>query len=168
MKKLIIKNKMVTMRGSSFVLDEEGNKVFRVKGKFFTMTQKKRIYDMDGELKYIVRNKFWHFLNSSCFILDDEKEKIAMLTNGLFDFKRRFVLKGYSDEIEISGAVFQFPNLEMQIVKNGKVIGKIIRNLKDNFFRDCYVAEIEDETEEAFVVALVIAIDNIYDERRKN
>ena len=123
---------------------------------------------MEGNLKYIVRNKFWHFFNSSCFILDEDKEKIAMLTNGLFDFKRRFVLKGYSEEIEITGAVFQFPNIEMQVVKNGKVIGLIRRNFKDNLFRDSFVAEINDEAEEAFIVALVIAIDNIYDDRRKN
>ena len=168
MRKLIIKNKMISLRDSSFVLDEEGNKVFKVKGKFFSPTHKKRIYDMDGELKYIVRDKFWHFFHSSCFILDDEKEKIAMLTNGIFDFKRRFVLKGYNDEIEITGAVFQFPNLEMQIVKNGKEIGRISKNWKDNIFRDSYVAEIYDETEEAFIVALVIAVDNIYDERNRN
>ena len=45
MKKLIIKNKMISLRDSSFVLDEEGNKVFKVKGKFFSPTHKKRIYD---------------------------------------------------------------------------------------------------------------------------
>lgn len=165
--RLFIKNKIMTLSGSSFVLDEEGNKVFIVKGKWgiFSPTHKKKIIDKDGNLRYIVRNKFWRFISTSCFLYDDSKQKIAMLTNNDFDFKSRYVLKGYQDEILIKGNFSEFPKFTMDIDKNGKVIGKITRDF--TIIRDSFVLDIYDDTEDAFLVALVIAIDNIADSRRR-
>ena len=166
--RLIVKNKLISLGESSFVLDEEGNKVFKVKGKLavFSPTHKKKIYDMDNNLRYIVRNKYWHFFAHSCFLYDDSKQKIAMLTNGDFDFKNKYVLKGYQDDILIKGNYSQFPKFSMDIIKNEKVIGKITRDF--TIIRDSFILDIYDDTEDAFLVALVIAIDNITDSRRKN
>ena len=165
--RLFIKNKLFSLGEGSFVLDEAGNKVFTVKGKWgiFSPTKKKKIYDQNKELRYIVRNKFWHFFSASCFLYDDSKQKIAMLTNGDFDFKGRYVLKGYQDEILIKGNFSEFPKFTMDIYKNEKVIGKITRDF--TIIRDSFVLDIYDDTEDAFLVALVIAIDNIADSRRK-
>lgn len=165
--KLFVKNKLMSWGGSSFVLDEAGNKVFAVKGAVFSPTRKKKIYDQDKTLRYIVRNKFWHFIARSCFLYDDSKQKIAMLTNGDFDFKNKYVLKGYQDDILIKGNYSEFPKkFFMDIVKNEKVIGRITRDF--TFVRDSFVLDIFDDTEDAFLVALVIAIDNITDSRRKD
>ena len=164
--RLFIKNKIFTLSGSSFVLDEKGNKVFKVKGKWglFSPTHKKKIIDKDGNLRYIVRNKFWRFISTSCFLYDDSKQKIAMLTNNDFDIRSRYVLKGYQDEIVIKGNFSEFPKFTMDIEKNGKNIGKITRDF--TIIRDSFVLDIFDDTEDAFLVALVIAIDNIADDRR--
>ena len=161
--KLFIKNKLVSLGGSSFVTDEAGNKVFKVKGKFFTITHKKKIYDKNGNFRYMVRNKFWNFFSKSCFIYDDSKQKIAKLTRGDFDVKNKYVLKGFEDEILIQG---NFASLNMEIQKNGQVIGKISREF--TIVRDSFTLEIFDDTEDAFLVALVIAIDNITDSRRND
>ncbi len=161
--KLFVKNKLVSFGGSSFVTDEAGNKVFKVKGKIFSPTHKKKIYDSNGELRYIVRNKFWNFFSKSCFIYDGSKQKIAMLTRGDFDVKNKYVLKGFEDEILIQGS---FASLNMEIQKNGQVIGKISREF--TIVRDAFTLEIFDDTEDAFLVALVIAIDNITDSRRND
>ena len=166
--RLFVKNKLMSLGGASFVLDEAGNQVFSVKGKWgiFSPTHKKKIYDKDKNLRYIVRNKFWHFIARSCFLYDDSKQKIAMLTNGDFDIKNKFVLKGFEDEILIKGNYSEFPKFWMDIIKNEKVIGKITRDF--TIVRDSFVLDIFDNTEDAFLVALVIAIDNITDSRRKD
>ena len=164
--RLFIKNKLFSFTGASFVTDEAGNNVFKVKGKLFSPTHKKKIYDKNNELRYIVRNKFWHFIARSCFLYDDSKQKIAMLTNGDFDIKNKYVLKGYTDEIMIKGNYSEFPKFFMEIVKNGKVIGKITRDF--TIIRDSFILDIFDDTEDAFLVALVIAIDNITDSRRRD
>ena len=166
--KLFVKNKLMTLSGASYVEDEAGNKVFKVKGKWgiFSPTKKKKIIDSENQLRYIVRNKFFHFFASSCFIYNSEKQKIAMLSNSDFDFKNKFVLKGSEDEIVIVGKYFQFPNMELEVQKNGKMIGTITKNF--TIVRDSYIVDIADDTEDAFLVALVIAIDNIFDKRAKS
>ena len=162
--RLIIKNKLVSLGDGSFVCDENGNKVFAVKGRIFSPTRVKKIYDMEGNYLYTVRNKFWHFVYDSVFVMH-EKEKIAMLSNNRWDFKRKFVLKGYQDEIVISGNLFQFPDIKMEITKNGKKIGTLTKNF--NLIRDAYTLDVDSEEDAGFLVALVIGIDNIYDAMRK-
>lgn len=163
---LLVKNKFFTLGGSSYVEDDQKNRVFKVKGKIFSPTHKKKIYDMDGNLCYVVRDKFWKFLKTSTFIYDAEGNKIAQLSNHDWDFKNKFVLTGGADDITISGNLFQFPNLKLQVTKNDKMIGEIIKEF--NVFKDTYRVNVEDTEEAAFMVALVISIDNIFDNRRKS
>lgn len=158
--KLIIKNKLITLGEGSTVCDENGKEMFKVKGKVFSITRKKNIYDMEGNYLYTVRNKFWHFIYNSAFIMH-KKEKIAKLANNRWDFKRKFVLQGYQDDIVISGNLFQFPDIKMEITKNGKKIGTLIKNF--NLIRDAYTLEVDSEEDAGFLVALVIGVDNIYD-----
>ena len=162
--KLIIKNKLISFGDGSFVCDENGNKKFSVKGRVFSPTRLKKIYDMEGNYLYTVRNKFWHFIYNSAFIIKG-KEKIAKLANNRWDFKRKFVLQGFQDEIVISGNLFQFPDIKMEITKNGQKIGTLIKNF--NLLRDAYTLEVDSEEDAGFLVALVIGVDNIYDKMRK-
>ena len=55
---LMIRNKWISLRGSSIVRDENEQDVLKVKGKFWTVTRKKFVQTLDGETKFIVRNKF--------------------------------------------------------------------------------------------------------------
>ena len=64
----------------------------------------------------------------------------------------------FKDEIEIKG---DFLSWTLDIIKNGKTIGTIRREF--NLFKDCFVLETEDTEDMPFMVALVIAIDNILD-----
>lgn len=161
-----VRNKFFSFGGSSYVEDAEKNRLFKVKGKIFSFTHKKKIYDMEGNLCYVVRNKFWKLFKTSTFIFDAEGNKVAQLSNHDWDFKNKFVLTGGTDDIVISGNLFQFPNMKLQVTKNDKPIGTIIKEF--NVFKDTYRVEVNDEEEAAFLVALVISIDNIYDNRRNN
>ena len=69
MKELAIRNKWISLKGSSYVCDLEGNNVLQVEGKFFTVTSKKFIKTLDGQVKYIVRNKFWRLFQYKAFVL---------------------------------------------------------------------------------------------------
>ena len=61
--RLVIKNKWISLKGSSTVKDEQGNDVLKVEGKFWTVTHKKFIKDLEGNVHYVVRNKFWKFIH---------------------------------------------------------------------------------------------------------
>ena len=155
--KLFIKNKVFTLGGASFVLNEAGEKVYSVKGKLFSPTRKKIIKDMQGETLYKVRNKWFNFFFNKAYILDAENVKVAKVTNdGILGFK----LADYPDNIVVSRGL----KWKREISKNGVCIGSVARDF--DFFRDAYVLEINDDEDIPLFVALVIAIDNIRDKDR--
>ena len=154
--KLYIKNKLITLRGSSTVKDESGSDVFVVKGAFFTVTHKKRIKDTDGKLLYKVRNKWINVFTHSAYIFDGEGKKVAKVKRK-FGFKHEFVVEGYSDEITVKG---DFLSWTLDVYHNGEQIGTIRREFA---LTDSFVLETSTENDAAFMVALVIAIDNISD-----
>ena len=51
-----VKNKIMTLGGSSFVTDEQGNKLLKIKGKIFSPTHKKIVCDPSGNKLFVVRN----------------------------------------------------------------------------------------------------------------
>lgn len=157
--KLIVKNKLVSWGGSSTVKDENGQDVFKVKGKAFSPTNKKFIKNLDGKTLYTVRNKWFNFFTHSSFIYDANKHKIAKVKNR--SFKTGYDVIGYSDEISLEGwSVTGF-----SVLKNGTKIGEVKCNLLD--VRDNFTLTIDDEQNPAFLVALIIAIDNINDKSKK-
>ena len=132
-----VRNKFFSFGGSSYVEDAEKNRLFKVKGKIFSFTHKKKIYDMEGNLCYVVRNKFWKLFKTSTFIFDAEGNKVAQLSNHDWDFKNKFVLTDGTDDIVISGNLFQFPNIKLQVTKNDKPIGTIIKEF--NVFKKDFI-----------------------------
>ena len=134
--KLYIKNNLISLRGSSSVKDENKQDVFIVKGTFFSITHKKRIKDLEGNLLYKVRNKWFQFITHSAYVYDGKGNKVAKV-------KRKFGFKN----------VF--------ICRNGEIVGTVRRAID---WTDSFVLETDTEQDGAFLVALVIAIDNIFDD----
>lgn len=157
---LYITNKLASLRGSSTVVDEDKNPVYKVKGKLFSITHKKRICTLDNKVVYSVRNKFFNWWSHSAFIYDENKEKIARVKKKV-DLKGTFFVEGYKDEIKIEG---NFLKLTSTIYRNGEQIGTIKREIK--WFVDSFVLDANEE-DMPFLIALVIAIDNIYDKASK-
>ncbi len=151
-----IENKLISLRGSSTIKDENGKVVYYVKGKLISPTHKKFIQDSNNKTLFMVRNKWLRFISHSAFVYDEHKNKIARVKLPAFSVKK-FVIQGYKDEIVINGKFF---SLESQIMRNGKVIGTIRRQI--NLLKDAFSLEAEEE-DMPFLIALVICIDNIYD-----
>ena len=166
--KLLIKNKLGSFTGSSFVLDEKGEKIYEVKGKLpiLSPTHKKRIMDMEGNILYTVRNKFFKFIKHTCFVYDENGEKILEITEKLFNFKHDYFVHGYKDDYSFEGKFIQFPNIKLDVLKNGKKIGYLSKDW--NLVRDQYTLDVESEEDKALLVALVIAIDNVFDSKNKS
>lgn len=161
---LLIRNKWITLRGSSVVKDLNEQDVYRVKGKFWTFTAKKFIQTLDGETKYIVRNKFWRLFAYKAFVLDPNGERVAFLRRKIFSFHDRFFIDSKFGQLEIKGNILCF---DYHVFLDGKEIGHVGRRIS---LRDSFVLHIEDDVkiDPMFFLALVIAIDNITDRRRQN
>lgn len=158
--KVIIKNKFFSLGGSSSVKDENGEDAFFVKGRFLSPTRVKWVCDKEKNKLFKVRNKWFNFINERAYVYEG-KTKIAKVKHPLFSGKK-FVVEGYKDEILIDGDFF---SLKSSITKNGKIVGTIER--KFTVVNDTFTLEAE-EADMPFMIALVIAIDNIVDKITKS
>ena len=159
---LMIRNKWISLRGSSVVKDVNENDVMQVRGKFFTVTRKKFIQTLEGETKYIVRNKFWRLFAYRAYILTPDKHVIARIRRKIFSFHDRYFIESEIGNLEIKGNILLH---DYHIYLNGEEVGHIARKIS---LRDSFVLHLEDNVDPTFYVAFVIAIDNITDQRRSD
>ena len=159
---LLIRNKWISFRGSSVVKDINENDYLKVQGKFWTFTRKKFVQDLNGNTLYIVRNKFWTLFARKAFVLDKDNNVIARVRRKIFSFHDRYFIESSLGEMEIKGNILLF---DYHITLNGEEVGHISRKIS---LRDSFVLDIKDGYDVAFFVALVIAIDNITDQRQEN
>ncbi len=153
--KVIIKNKFFSLGGSSSVKDENGEEVFFVKGRLFSPTHVKWVCDKNKNKLFKVRNKWFNFINERAYVYEGNT-KVAKVKHPFLSGKK-FVVEGYKDEILIDGDFF---SLTSTITRNGKPIGTINRQI--TIVNDAFSLEAE-EADMPFMIALVIAIDNIWD-----
>ena len=160
---LAIRNKWISLKGSSVVKDANEKDVLKVEGKFWTVTAKKFIKTLDGQLKYMVRNKFWRLFTYRAFIFDDQNQRVATIRRKIFSFHDRYFIESTKyGKIEIVGNILQF---NYRVMVNGTEVGHVARKIS---LRDSFVLDIQDGFDYYFFVALVIAIDNITDRREQN
>ncbi len=162
---LIIQNKLISLRGSSTIQDENGKSVFQVKGKLFSITRKKFICDLEGNCLFIVRNQFWRLFTHKAFVLDSSNHQVAYVKRRWWSLGRnKFLVSGLAeDEIRIDGSFFEW---NYSIIKNEQEIATVHRNL--TFAKDKFTLNVKNDADAAFLVAMVIAIDNIVDNEQRN
>ena len=159
MTELAIKNKWISIGGSSVVQDLNGNDVLKVKGKVFTFTSKKIITDLEDNTKFVVRRQFFRLFRRKARIYDANDNQVALVSRKVFSLHDRYFVESSLGEMEIMGNIFQF---DYKITLNGKEIGHIARKLS---LRDSFVLTIDDNFDANLFVAFVIAIDIITDKR---
>ena len=157
--KVYIKNRVFSLGQGSSVVDENKNALFDVKGRAISITRKKFLYDANGQLLYSIRNKWINFFVHKAYIYDASGSKIATVKDKWFNVNQEYFVLGYRDEIKIQGKFF---GLTSQILRNGNVIGTVRRQI--TFIADAFELE-ADERDIPFLIALVVALDNIHDKR---
>ena len=159
MTELAIRNKWISLGGSSVVQDLNGNDVLKVKGKVFTFTSKKLVTDLEDNLKYVVRRQFFYLFRRKARIYDANNNQVALVSRKVLSLHDRYFVESSLGNLKIMGNIFQF---NYQILLDGKEIGHIARKIS---LRDSFVLTIDDNFDYNLFVALVIAIDNITDKR---
>ncbi len=157
--KVYIKNRVFSLGQGSSVVDENKNALFDVKGRAISITRKKFLYDANGQLLYSIRNKWINFFVHKAYIYDASGSKIATVKDKWFNVNQEYFVMGYKDEIKIQGKFF---GLTSQILRNGNVIGTVRRQI--TFIADAFELE-ADERDIPFLIALIVALDNIHDNR---
>ena len=161
--KLVLTNKMFSIGGASKVTAENGDEVYKVKGKMFSPTHKKKIYDMQGNLLYVVRNKWFNWLNHTAFIYNADGERVGKMRKHKLSIDNSFVLEDFEDEYKILGKIISWT---FRVHKNNNEVATIRRNL--TFCTDKFTLETEDVEKAQLYVAMIVGIDNITDKRQKD
>lgn len=167
--KLLVKNKLFSLGRSSVVTDENNKIVYKVKGSLFSNiishTHKKKVKDASNKTLFVVRNKFWHRLFHKSALIYRNGKKIARIEKSYL-VKNGYDVTGATEPISIVGSGW---NLDIMLGENK--IGNISRpsgTVKDAFrLTDAYILDVVDPADAPFLVAVVIAIDNIYDSNKK-
>lgn len=161
--KLVIKNKF-GLTGSSSVKDENGNDVFFVKGSLggkISQTFKKTVCDLNKKPLFIVKNKIISHVYSAD-ILDKNKELVLKIKQKLLNFSS-FEVEGTKENMTITRS--SKPDTIWEIKLGSKLVGRTIRGKMS--ILDSFTLEVIDKDDAALLVAIIIAIDNINDKKRK-
>ncbi len=153
--KLIVKNKVFSLGGGSIVTNEDGTTLYKVKGKILSIRRKKIVMDLSNQKLFVIKNKLFNFWTHKSFIYNAQKEKIACVKNR--GFKGGYDVLGYGDEISLEGWGVK----GYTVLKNGSQIGEVKSNILG--VADNYEVTVADNENPAFIVALIIAIDNVRD-----
>ncbi len=158
---VFIKNKLVSLGGSSQVFDANKRPVYNIKGAVFSLTRKKTICDMNGTVLFKVRNKFFNWFVHKVYVYDATGRKIAVVKDKFFNPHQEYFVDGLDCDIRTEG---KFWSLSTTIYKDNVAIGRIDRQI--TLIADSFCLE-ADEQDIPFLIALVIAIDNICDKITK-
>ncbi len=158
-----VKNKLFSIRGNSYVRDEEGRSLFEVRGKFFSITNKKFIYDTEGKLIFIVRNQYWISLFKRALVYTADGELYCRLKERFFG--RAVGVDRCSDDIRFESQGLFKP---IRVIKNGVEVARMGAAYEgaSDFLRDSYRLEVLEPSEEALLVALAIGVDSVRDSAR--
>ena len=160
----LIKNKLMSITGGSFIKDKEGNEPYIIKGKFFSIARKKKILDKEGNLLYIIRNKYWNFMKKRAYIYNAEGEKILTLLKKTLKLENRFYAQEYiNGNLTIEGKLFR---LGYEVIDNEQNIAQIRQKLR--LIANEFILPTDTSDRLPFLIALVIAMDNIKDNIRNS
>ena len=94
--------------------------------------------------------------------MDKDGNKLIKITKKIFSMHDRYLIDCPGKKMEIIGNILGF---NYRILVDGQEVGHIARKVS---LRDSYVLDIDDHFDYWLFVALVIAVDNITDQRRSD
>ena len=155
-----VKSKFLKIKEDFWVKNDDGEECFFVDKQFFSWGLQFRVLKNNAPL-YSVKEKLLKFL-PSYEINDTLGRQVATVSKKLTFFKDSIAVNSVKGDLSIQG---DFWHYRYKIIKNGRVIGNV--NKEFLAFTDNYYVDINYE-DEAFVIALVVIIDNIIDKRNNS
>ena len=160
--KFYMREKIFSIGDKFSIKDASGDDVFNVEGKIFSMGNKLKIHDMGGnEIVYIEQKLFKLLPEYSIYLNGNYAAKVK---KEFTFFSNRFHIESNMGNYEIEG---DFLAHDFSIMKNGSTIAEI--NKKWAALADTYEIEIIEQENYAFILALVIVIDQVlHDNKNKS
>ena len=160
MRRLFIKQKVFKITDHYQVMDENQNTVYQVDQDFKLIGNTVHVNDVSGREIFVIDKEILTFLPRYVVHFADGKK--VVLKSRFTLFKKQIDVESEGLHLELEGNFFDF---HFSVFENGREIGSITREFLT--WGDTYVLNILDESKEAYVLALMIAVDCIKDSEEK-
>jgi len=153
--KYLVKQKVFSFRDSFTIKNEFGEECFSVIGKIFSFGNKLHLTDLQGNELYYIEQKIFRFLPEYTIYRDGVP--VAQVKKNFTFFRPSFDITSVYGNYNISGNLWAY---DFSIFKNGSPVAVISKQWFS--FSDTYGVSIDDREDAAFILALVIVLDQIY------
>lgn len=159
--RFVVRQKIWTFGDDFIIKDEYGREHFIVKGKVFSLGDKLRLYTMDGRELYYIEQKLFRLLPE--YNIYHQGRAIATIKKEFTFFRPRFNISSVMGNYSIEG---NFLGMEFSILKSGVPVAHVSKRWFS--WSDTYGVDISDNEDYAFILALVIVIDQVLHDNNAN
>lgn len=159
--KYIIKERIFTLTDKFIIEDEEGYPRYEVVGKLLSLGNKLRIYDLDGEELVYIEQKLLKLLPE--YNIYQKGHLVGKVKKEFTFLKPSFVIESSYGNFTLQGDILHH---DFDILKDGRSVAWI--NKRWLSFSDTYSVEISDLVDQAFILAIVIVLDQIFYDGNNN
>lgn len=156
-----VKQKIFSIGDKFTIKNENDENVYEVFGKIFSLGHKLTIEDLSGNELVYIEQKLLKLLPQYTIFIDGNA--IATVKKEFTFFKPHYCIDSVMGEYTMEGNILSH---EFNILKDNRVVGTVSKEWFS--FSDTYGVDIDDNENQAFILSLVIVIDEIqYDNRNK-
>ncbi|GAA5416469.1 hypothetical protein Pryu01_01504 [Paraliobacillus ryukyuensis] len=152
MKKLYIKQKVLSFNEKFTVKDQQGNDAYYVEGSLMKIPKTFSISNTAGTEVALITKKVFSFLPK--FYVEVHGQEVVTINKEFSFFKARYSIDAAS--IEVQG---NWWDMDFEVFQYGEVVGKV--NKEWFTWGDSYKIQVLNEEMETIIIALVIAIDYV-------
>lgn len=152
MRKLIVTQKLISLREQYSIADESGQELYQAEGSLLVVPKRFTIRDRAGNELATVRRQPISILPQ--FNLSIGGQQVAVIQKQISLIKPRYRVDGPG--LAVRGDIF---NMSFEILKDGRVIGRVDKRWVS--IRDVYAIEVYDERDEILALGIVLAIDYV-------
>jgi len=152
--KFLIRQKIFSIGEKFTIKDEQDKDCYQVKGAIFTLAKKLELLDMQEQTLISIRQKLFAFM-PEYFLLKGE-EQVARIKQKFAFLKPKFEITGVNGTYSMEG---NFLAYDFTLVKEGTVAATVSKKFFS--FTDSYGVEVAQGEDPAFILALVIVIDQV-------
>lgn len=157
----LVRERIFSFSDSFTIDDENGRPCYEIVGKVFSIGNKLNLYDMQGRALIYIEQKVFRFLPE--YTIYEDNSVVAKVQKELTFFKPKFTINSSYGHFTIEGDIFAY---NFNIMKNGKSVAWVSKKFMS--FSDTYSVDIVDEENQAFILGLVIVLDQIHHDNRNN
>jgi uncharacterized protein YxjI len=157
--KYVIRQKVFSLGDKFTIKNEYGEDCFLVYGKIFSFGNKLRLTDLQDRELYYIEQKLLRFMPE--YTIFKNGNVVATVKKNFTPFRPSFSITSTYGDYNIDGNFFAY---DFSVFKNGAPVALISK--KWFSFSDSYGVSISNDEDAAFLLSLVIVLDQIYHDNK--